>query len=782
MKKIKIFIAIFVSIFFVANLTACNEENNDGSTVDVEKVTFTDEILEYTGEPLAITVKNLPGGVSVDYTYSLNGEEVSQMVEVGVYDITAKIKDSKTGKELKTLTAKLTIKEREVYDEIPDDLESQINLTYSTTYKAFFKNPDDETQLIAAGIEIWAAETIYFVLSGSTKPLNFIELDKNSIDAAKLVDNTVVISEPGIYDVIMTFPEGKIVPTILVREGSDDGLLYFRGTMNEYKPLEEYLFTIDEDTNTATFEIELKEKDTFKIGNYYYSVEFNYDPYFKYLTNFTVGGDFGNDAKVLVAGNYKFVIDLDTETLVVYCDDVKLEEDRTPHLYLRGTMNNWEAVTVLARSKVGNDTIVSIETELAVGDEFKIADGSYDLQYDYNSFKAGATHFEASTDGYNNAKVKVAGVYNITINLTTNAVTVVVDGVTLFENVVGTSGGSGDSIVTPSVPSGTDLYLRGSINSWDTSTKLTIKDNIASITYEFASGDVFKIADASWTASCTFGYPYFAVGTGYFSEGTENGNIVVDQDGSYEISLNLSTYTFTVKKDGEVIISEYSPNTGGSSTEPVTSDLYLRGTMNEWGTSSALTVNGDIASITVQLEADAQFKIANEDWSVQYNYNSFKGYSQFETNSEGNVIVKEAGKYTFEINIKTGAVTVSKDGSVLEEDTSEQPATGNLTLYLKPNANWLDAGAWFAVYYWAGSSNAWAAMTDSDGDGIYEATIDASLCADGVIFCRMNPASTALDWNNKWNQTSDLKYTEPNNLFTIPDDSWNGANSTWSTK
>ena len=788
MKTIRTFIAIFISLFLVTATTACNDQTDDNSgSVDVNKVTFTDETLEYTGEPLAITVKNLPGGVKVDYTYSLNGEEVSQMIEIGVYDVTAVIKDNKTGKELRTLTAKLTIKEREVYDEIPDDLESNIELTYGTTYKSFVKNPDNENELIAAGIQIWATEKIYFVLGGQNKPLNFLELDKNSVSGVKLVDNTVVIEKAGSYDVIMTFPEGSLVPLILVREGTDSGQFYFRGSMNDYQTSDEYLFNVDEETNTASYEITLALNDTFKIANYYYSVEFNYNPYFKYLNNFTVGGEFNTDPKVVVAGNYKFVIDLETKALTVYCDGVKLEEDRTPNLYLRGSMNNWEAVTKLTRTTEGNNLIASIETELAVGDEFKIADDSYDVQFDYNSFSHGSSHFEASTDGYNNVKVKVAGLYKITINLTTKAVTVVVDGVTLFENKVASSGGGGGTTDTPSVPSGTDLYLRGSVNNWDTSTKLTIKDNVAFITYEFESGDIFKIADASWTNSCTFGYPYFAAGTGYFSEGTEYGNVVVDQAGTYEISLNLSDYTMTVKKDGEVIIAGSSSNPGGNggSTEPTTIDLYLRGSMNEWGTANKLTVNGDIASITLSLAVNAQFKIANADWTFEFNSSHLKGLSQFGSIDTQNILVKEAGEYTFEINLKTNEIKVSKDGEVLspeQPEQPEQPTEGQITLYLKPNSNWVQSDAWFAVYYWNGSTNGWTKMTDSDSDGIYEATIDLAACTNGVIFCRMNPASQTLDWSNKWDQTSDLKYSAPNNLFTVAADAWNNANGTWSNK
>ena len=50
---------------------------------------------------------------------------------------------------------------------------------------------------------------------------------------------------------------------------------------------------------------------------------------------------------------------------------------------------------------------------------------------------------------------------------------------------------------------------------------------------------------------------------------------------------------------------------------------------------------------------------------------------------------------------------------------------------------------------------------------------------DSVIFVRMNPASSANDWGNKWNQTGDLKVAN-GNWFTLPSDSWDGATTTWS--
>jgi hypothetical protein len=73
-------------------------------------------------------------------------------------------------------------------------------------------------------------------------------------------------------------------------------------------------------------------------------------------------------------------------------------------------------------------------------------------------------------------------------------------------------------------------------------------------------------------------------------------------------------------------------------------------------------------------------------------------------------------------------------------------------------------------------------MTDEDADGIYEAHIPVGGYT-SVIFCRMNPNAAANNWNNKWNQTSDLIIpTDGTNLYTIEEGSWDNGTGTWSTK
>lgn len=106
--------------------------------------------------------------------------------------------------------------------------------------------------------------------------------------------------------------------------------------------------------------------------------------------------------------------------------------------------------------------------------------------------------------------------------------------------------------------------------------------------------------------------------------------------------------------------------------------------------------------------------------------------------------------------------------------------SGGSKLFLKPNANWKQSNAWFAMYLWNGSGvNTWASMTDSDSDGVYEGTVPAGSWTN-VIFCRMNPATTVKDWSSKWDQTVDLTCDSTNNTFTVADGAWNNASGTWS--
>ena len=108
--------------------------------------------------------------------------------------------------------------------------------------------------------------------------------------------------------------------------------------------------------------------------------------------------------------------------------------------------------------------------------------------------------------------------------------------------------------------------------------------------------------------------------------------------------------------------------------------------------------------------------------------------------------------------------------------------TGGTKLYLQPNSNWVKDSARFAIYVFGNGDN-WASMSLVEGEtNIYEATVPEGTWTN-VIFTRMNPGTTANNWDNKWNQTGDLTYDGTNNLYILPEDgnAWDYAAGTWST-
>lgn len=476
MKKIKAFLLILVCLFAFSALVACGEEENNPndntqqtpgddtnnektpektpnngnqednqqtppmqSTIDVSGVTLNETyVLEYTGKPLAVMPENLPDGVKVKFTYTYEGEEVTEMVKKGVYEIVAVVIDKATGEELKTLNSTLTIAPKTEVDELPNDLEEKLQLTYTTHYVNFVQNPDDATQLIAAGLELMAKEVMYVVIDGKDEPLNFLRLDEESVECAYIEENYLVIPEAGTYDVILYLAEGDFVPTLLVREGADSSQFYLRGTMNDYVASEEYLFTIDESTNTAYYEIQLAAGDVFKIANYYYSVSYDYNPYFMYLTGFAMGGEFNTDVKVSVAGSYKFVINLQNKALTVFRDNVELVEDRDI-LFLRGEMNNYDLSLPFSKE----NGVLTIEYAFNVGDVFAIGNADWSAQYSYDPFFSGMTQYFTAGGGYGtDIKVLVEGNYKIVVTPAEGKVVVYKDGSEIGSGIGSSSGGA----------------------------------------------------------------------------------------------------------------------------------------------------------------------------------------------------------------------------------------------------------------------------------------------------------------------------------------------------
>ena len=148
-------------------------------------------------------------------------------------------------------------------------------------------------------------------------------------------------------------------------------------------------------------------------------------------------------------------------------------------------------------------------------------------------------------------------------------------------------------------------------------------------------------------------------------------------------------------------------------------------------------------------------------------------FVSFPTDKENN--------WDYDIN-RTEDLKVPNDGKVLYD-----MASTNITqLYLQPNSNWKNDGARFAAYFFKQGDdsfgNKWISMSDSNSDGIYDCSIPTDKAYPNVIFCRMKGSNQTNNWGNKWNQTGDLTIpTDGKNMFDKPNDTWDGATTTWST-
>ncbi|MBQ2796430.1 MAG: fimbrillin family protein [Tidjanibacter sp.] len=233
------------------------------------------------------------------------------------------------------------------------------------------------------------------------------------------------------------------------------------------------------------------------------------------------------------------------------------------------------------------------------------------------------------------------------------------------------------------------------------------------------------------------------------------------------------------------------------------SDLGVVGSFaaSGWANDAVLyttPTEGLLVAEGVELIANDAFKIRTVGvWDKKnygrgdINYIKANKYITAVDGSSNNITVEAAGTYDIYFNVNTLVVYLMTAGTDIaeateqtesgEEPVTEEPEVTENVLYLSPNTNWKADGARFAAYFF-GDGEAWVSMTDSDADGIYEANIPVGGYT-SVIFCRMNPNTTANNWDNKWNQTADLTVpTDGTNLYTVAEGAWDKGEGAWSVK
>lgn len=520
--------------------------------------------------------------------------------------------------------------------------------------------------------------------------------------------------------------------------------LFVLGTMNGWGANDSYGLSTKDGKSTIT--LTLTAGDEFKIAKADYSTEFNFNTTTFATGLFTAGGEYGNNLTVVTSGTYTIVVVGNTCTIVAgeNTDDIVLPDPVDENAwYLRGTMNSWTPKSDYKFTKTDNTS--TLEVELTAGDKFKITLGSSWAdtdQFNFKSITTGANLFTADTENPDapNIVVNATGTYLFKVTGTTLTVELVEenggnddtntpvnpdqggDDTGTTEN-PDQSGDNDDTTENPT-PVKSDLYILGGFNGWvaNDDAKLIIEGQNKVYTVKLYAGCEFKVRKGETWDDVQYYYVSTMDSTLVEAgEGNDKPNIKVKAAGEYKITVTGTT--LSIAKIGEYTCVSTTEHTMANATCTLPKHCSVTGCGYQEGVALGHTWNDGVQN--------------------------------------GDKIV-----YT---------CTTLGCG-----ETKEENATG-ITLYLKPNNNWKADSAWFAVYYWGTGVDAqWAKMTDSDGDGIYEATIKTEF--ENVIFCRMNSSKTTLDWGSKWDQTVDLSYTDGYNLCTIPEGAWNNANGNWSKK
>ena len=142
--------------------------------------------------------------------------------------------------------------------------------------------------------------------------------------------------------------------------------------------------------------------------------------------------------------------------------------------------------------------------------------------------------------------------------------------------------------------------------------------------------------------------------------------------------------------------------------------------------------------------------------------------------------------FTVSNGVISGTVGTSGVAVVYNADDDAISYITNDTLYLKPNSNWTQASARFAMYVQNSvtGSDAWVSMT-SAGSGYYSAAVPSGSWTD-VIFVRMNPSSSENRWDSYtgeghvWDRTNDLFPDANTNCYTIASGAWSYGDGSWS--
>ena len=351
---------------------------------------------------------------------------------------------------------------------------------------------------------------------------------------------------------------------------------------------------------------------------------------------------------------------------------------------------------------------------------------------------------------------------------------------------------SGDDDEDEGVPSG--WVIIGSFCDWSEEGTVATYDlglyykafevpaaNLAS--FKFRNGDVWLGLGGSSVAADTW--------------------VTLSEDGgASDLAFTGSAEAYDVYLDKD-LRGFYVTAAGGSAPEPIPAPFTgktVAGNFNAWSnTANPMDSEGDyyvvkglqLASTNLADPSSNGFKFVdvrgenNETWYGVATPSIELG-KWYATKVDGSVNINinadATALYDAYITKDMSTFCVVAAGSQLPSQDEVGGGNGDVetagTIYMIPNANWKEANARFACYFFEGDANVWMSMADANSDGIYECGVPAGYSS--VIFVRMNPETSDNCWDDgvKWGQTADLKVPTGDTVYYVMTaGSWDGAGS-----
>ena len=301
---------------------------------------------------------------------------------------------------------------------------------------------------------------------------------------------------------------------------------------------------------------------------------------------------------------------------------------------------------------------VAKAVELEAGAEVKFRkDGAWDVNFGYaegvSSYTLGE-EFEVAQGG-SNIVIAEAGTYDFILD-PENATAKIIKSVVPQEDPY--------AAYTEESP----WSVIGSFNSWGgTNGTLHVCKNIT-----LAAGDEFKFRkDAGWDVN--FGYAEgvesYVLGED-FSVAQGGGNIVIAEDGAYDLFLDPENETAKIIKTQAVVIDPYAAYTE-------TSPWSVIGSFNSWGGDVEMVTNGTLhVCKAIPFNAGDEWKFRKDaGWDVNFGY--AEGVDSYTLGEEfavaqngGNIVVAEDGVYDLILDPENATATVIKS---VAPDAGETP-------------------------------------------------------------------------------------------------------------